>query len=103
MTGASSLQPPPVEVASGSDQRPTIDPIALYHRSGEYALRQRLSELDAQQLDDIIDAYAIEEMDLLDLARTYEDALSERIVAAAQQRVESVRTFSPKTDFSITE
>ncbi|MDQ6737488.1 MAG: hypothetical protein M3Z30_07290 [Gemmatimonadota bacterium] len=66
---------------------PVLDPMALYRRSGEYTLRQELRALDARQLADIIAEYAIPEMDVVDLARTYEDALAERIVVGVQQIV----------------
>ncbi len=71
---------------------PVVDPVALYRRAGQYTLRQELRALDAQQLADIISAYDIDEMDVVDLARTYEDALAERIVAGVQHRVERERT-----------
>lgn len=64
-----------------------VDPIALYVERGEHALRHALRELDAQQLRDIITRYDIPELDVEDLARTFEDALAVRIVAAVQQRV----------------
>ncbi|HEY7897808.1 MAG TPA: hypothetical protein VIC03_05300 [Gemmatimonadaceae bacterium] len=104
VTGASSaaghrLSADPVVVAGAS---PILDPIALYQRSGEYTLRQELRELDARRLADIIGAFGIDEVDVLDLARTYEDALAEKIVASVQQRVESIRTFSPKADAGLT-
>lgn len=65
----------------------TLDPFAVYTRSGEYVLRQELRGLDARQLAEIISTYNVEEMDVLDLARTYEDALAERIVAGVQHFV----------------
>ena len=71
---------------------PVLDPVSLYRQAGEYTLRQELRALDAAQLDDIIAQYAIAEMDVVDLARTYEDALAERIVAGVQQLVERERT-----------
>jgi hypothetical protein len=64
---------------------PILDPIALYRQAGEYTLRHQLRALDAQQLRAIIAAYDIPEMDVVDLARTFEDALAERIVAGVQQ------------------
>lgn len=64
-----------------------LDPFAVYARSGEYVLRQELRGMDARQLAEIISTYNVEEMDVLDLARTYEDALAERIVAGVQHFV----------------
>jgi hypothetical protein len=64
-----------------------LNPFAVYNRSGEYVLRQELRGLDAGELAEIIGAYNIEDMDVLDLARTYEDALAERIVAGVQHVV----------------
>lgn len=84
------------------DDAPVLDPIALYHHSGEYCLRQELRALDAQQLAEIIGAFGIEDMDVIDLARTYEDALAERIVAGVQHHVDSIRTFPPETDNPLT-
>lgn len=75
-----------------------LDPVASYRRGGEYVLRQELRSLDAAQLADIIRNFDIAEMDVVDLARTYEDALAERIVAGVQQRVESTRTISREPD-----
>jgi len=69
------------------NEPPALDPVAVYERSGEYILRQELRALDARQLANIIGAYDIEEMDVLDLARTYEDALAEQIVAGVQHTV----------------
>lgn len=66
---------------------PALDPVAIYTASGEHALRQALRALGARDLRTIIAAYAIPEMDVHDLARTFEDALAERIVVAMQQRV----------------
>ena len=71
---------------------PVLDPVALFRQAGEYTVRQELRALDARQLDDIIAEYAIPEMDVVDLARTYEDALAERIVAGVQHIVERDRT-----------
>jgi hypothetical protein len=71
------------------EEHPVLDPMAVYQHSGEYTLRQELSGLDAEQLADIISAYSIQGGDVTGLARTYEDALAETIVAAAQQSVES--------------
>lgn len=81
---------------------PPLDPFAVYQRSGEYSLRQELRALDARQLDKIIAAHNVEEMDVIDLARTYEDALAERIVAAVQHRVEPRQGFSRESDTRIT-
>lgn len=64
-----------------------LDPIAIYRRSGEYTLRHQLRTLEAKQLRDIISAYDVPDVDVGDVARTFEDALAERIVAAVQQRV----------------
>jgi hypothetical protein len=66
--------------------RPVFDPFLLYAR-GEYALRQELRQLDAPRLRDIILAYDIPDTDVAESARTFEDALAERIVAGVQQRV----------------
>jgi len=66
-----------------------LDPFAVYRHSGEYALRQELRALDAAQLGEVIGRYRIAELDVLDLARTYEDALAERIVADVQHNVAS--------------
>ena len=67
---------------------PVLDPVRVYQQSGEYTLRQELRALDAGQLADIISAFSIADMDVVDLARTYEDALAERIVAGVQHSVE---------------
>ena len=66
---------------------PLLNPVSLYQRAGEYTLRQELRALDARQLADIIEAFDIGDMDVVDLARTYEDALAERIVASVQHNV----------------
>jgi len=66
---------------------PALDPVAIFTASGEYALRHALRSLSARDLRTIIAAYAIPENDVHDLARTFEDALAERIVVAVQQRV----------------
>lgn len=66
---------------------PALDPVAIYTANGEHALRHALRSLRARDLRTIIAAYAIPEMDVHDLARTFEDALAERIVVAVQQRV----------------
>ncbi len=71
---------------TGSDE-PVLDPFAVYRHSGEYTLRQELRGLDARELADIIGKYQIADIDVLDLARTYEDALAERIVADVQHNV----------------
>ena len=70
-----------------------LNPFAVYKQSGEYVLRQELRALDATQLAEIIGAYDIEEMDVIDLARTYEDAMAERIVAGVQHNVDTNRVF----------
>lgn len=70
----------------GADE-PMLDPGELLKSRGEHALRQELRELDGAQLRDIIVAYDIPDGDVTDLARTFEDALVERIVACMQQRV----------------
>ncbi|MEO7041472.1 MAG: hypothetical protein ABI035_04355 [Gemmatimonadaceae bacterium] len=80
-----------------------LDPIALYERTGEYALRQVLRELDAPELADIIESMGLDAADMEDLAPTFEDALAERIVVGVQQCVESNRTFSRKTDVGLTD
>lgn len=69
---------------------PPLDPYVVHASVGEYALRQALRALDATQLRAIISAYRIPELDVVDLARTFEDALAERIVAGVQQRVGNV-------------
>jgi hypothetical protein len=84
------------------NDEPALDPVAVYERSGEYILRQELRALDARQLADIISGHGIEEMDVLDLARTYEDALAERIVAGVQHSVARKHTDPPPTDARIT-
>jgi hypothetical protein len=66
--------------------RPVVDPFAAYAR-GEYALRQELRVLDAAHLRDVIIAYNLPEVDTSIMARTFEDALVERIVAGVQQSV----------------
>lgn len=81
---------------------PILDPIAVYQRSGEYTLRQELRALDANQLADIIAAYRIYEIDVLDLARTYEDALAERIVAGVRHSVDMNPTVSTHPDVHVT-
>ena len=84
-------QQPDAETSLFHAESPILDPMAAYRRSGEYSLRQELRALDARQLDDIIAVYNIPETDVIDLARTYEDALAERIVAAVQHNVGSTR------------
>ena len=84
------------------NDEPVLDPVAVYERSGEYILRQELRALDARQLADIISGHGIEEIDVLDLARTYEDALAERIVAGVQHSVARKRTDPARTDAGIT-
>lgn len=64
-----------------------LDPIALYLQDGAAALRRALRALDAPALDAVIATHAIPEIETVDLARTFEDALAERIVAGVQQRV----------------
>ncbi|HEY5085923.1 MAG TPA: hypothetical protein VII66_01065 [Gemmatimonadaceae bacterium] len=81
---------------------PILDPVTVYERSGEYTLRQELRALDASQLSDIIAAYGIEEMDVVDLARTYEDALAERIVAGVQHNVDVNPTHLSQPDIRVT-
>lgn len=101
VTSPGSLRPtsqkPPLEIKRVPDEMPVLDPIAVYQHSGEYTLRQELRGLDAEQLADIISAYSIEGGDVLDLARTYEDALAETIVAAAQHCVDSKRKSTQET------
>lgn len=75
-----------------------LDPFAVYRESGEYVLRQELRALDARQLAEIIAGFDIEDMDVTDLARTYEDALAERIVAGVQHNVGTNQTVSPTTE-----
>ena len=82
---------------------PIFDPVAIYQRSGEYTLRQELCALNARQLADIIGAFDIGEMDVVDLARTYEDALAERIVAGVQHNVDRNRTVSSRAEIRVTE
>lgn len=76
------------------NDEPALDPMAVYRQFGEYTLRQELRALDARELASIISVYDIEEMEVVDLARTYEDALAERIVAGVQHNVARARTFS---------
>lgn len=83
-------------------EAPVLDPVAVYERSGEYTLRQELRALDARQLADIISAHDIEEMDVVDLARTYEDALAERIVAGVQHVVGKKRAMPEPMGENIT-
>lgn len=85
------------------NDEPALDPMAVYRRSGEYTLRQELRALDARQLAAIISVYAIAEMDVIDLARTYEDALAERIVAGVQHTVDQNRTNSADPEIRVTE
>jgi hypothetical protein len=68
---------------------PVLDPFAVYRQHGTYTLRQELRSLDARHLQDIIAAYDIPDLDTGDMARTFEDALAEQIVAEVQQRVGS--------------
>lgn len=77
------------DLASSLLTPPPIDPFALFRDSGEYALRHALRALDAHDLRAIIAAFDIPEMDVHDLARTFEDALAERIVVSVQQQVSS--------------
>jgi hypothetical protein len=77
---------------------PVLDPFSVYRRSGEYTLRQELSALNAQQLAGIIAHYQVAEIDVLDLARTYEDALAERIVAGVQHNVDTNRTLASRRE-----
>jgi hypothetical protein len=96
-------QKPALDTNLVRNEPPVLDPIALYQRSGEYTLRQELRALDAPQLADIIAAFGIDEMDVTDLARTYEDALAERIVAGVQHRVDSSHASPPKSDTRLTD
>lgn len=80
-----------------------LDPIALYERTGEYAFRQVLRELEAPELADIIESMGLDAADMEDLAPTFEDALAERIVVGVQQCVGSNRTFPRKTDVGLTD
>jgi hypothetical protein len=91
-----------VETSLLRTDEPVLDPEALYKRSGEYALRQELRALDAEQLATIIGAFEIEEMDVVDLARTYEDALAERIVAGVQHNVDKNRSHTRPMDLRAT-
>ncbi len=75
-----------------AESRPPLDPLALYAEFGEYQLRQELRLLDARELRDIIVAHDIPEIELADLARTFEDALAERIVVSVQQRARATAT-----------
>lgn len=65
----------------------SLNPMSVYRKGGEYVLRQKLRALDARQLRDLILAYGIPELDIRDATPTFEDALAERIVVAAQQSV----------------
>jgi hypothetical protein len=80
------------------NRAPALDPFTVYRHSGEYTLRQELRALDAQQLGDIIGKYDVPDIDVLDLARTYEDALAERIVANVQHNVDTNRTLSSQPE-----
>jgi hypothetical protein len=71
---------------------PVLDPFALYRQTGDYVLRQELRALDAHQLRDIIAAYEVPDIDTTDIARTFEDALAEQIVAGVQQSVGEIRS-----------
>lgn len=88
--------------ASARTEEPVIDPIKLFELSGEYSLRQELRAMDASQLADIITAYGIMDVDVTDLARTYEDALAERIVACVQHSVATNRLQPEPERHSIT-
>ena len=100
MTGAdaSADEQTVLETTQFRNNVQALDPFAVYRRSGEYTLRQELRALDAQQLADIIREDQIEDMDVLDLARTYEDALAERIVAGVQHNVDKNRTLSARPE-----
>ena len=87
---------------SSRAEEPVIDPVKLFELSGEYCLRQELRAMDASQLADIIAAYGIMDVDVTDLARTYEDALAERIVASVQHSVATNRPSSEPERPSIT-
>ncbi|HXF24668.1 MAG TPA: hypothetical protein VN602_09110 [Gemmatimonadaceae bacterium] len=94
-TGDTVEDEPVLETTQAASDDPVLDPFAVYRHSGEYTLRQELRGLDAQQLADIIGKYRIADIDVIDLARTYEDALAERIVADVQHNVDTNRTPSP--------
>ncbi len=64
-----------------------VDPFLLYAQ-GEQTLRQQLRLLDATQLREIVSHHHLAEMNNLGSARTFEESLVDRIVAAVQQRVE---------------
>jgi hypothetical protein len=87
-----------LEMTQVRNNDPVLDPFSAYRRSGEYTLRQELSALNAQQLAGIIAHYQIAEIDVLDLARTYEDALAERIVAGVQHNVDTNRTLASRRE-----
>jgi hypothetical protein len=87
-----------LEMTQVRNNDPALDPFSAYRRSGEYTLRQELSALNAQQLAGIIAHYQIAEIDVLDLARTYEDALAERIVAGVQHNVDTNRTLASRPE-----
>jgi len=89
---------PVLEATQTESHEPVLDPFAVYRHSGEYTLRQELRGLDAQQLADIIGKYRIADIDVIDLARTYEDALAERIVADVQHNVDTNRTPSSEPE-----
>ena len=95
---ASAEEPSVLEMTQFRSSVPALDPFAVYRRSGEYTLRQELRALDARQLADIIREYEITDMDVLDLARTYEDALAERIVAGVQHNVDANRTVASRQE-----
>lgn len=70
------------------------DLLTVYAASGTRGLRRALRPLDANELRMLIAEYDIPELDAADLARTFEDALAERIVAGVQQHVERARRMS---------
>lgn len=100
-TGAAVEDDTALELAEARNNQPVLDPFSLYRHSGEYTLRQELRALDARQLADVIDKYHIADMDVLDLARTYEDALAERIVAGVQHNVDTNRTVAPRPEVRV--
>lgn len=64
---------------------PVVDPVEVYRRGGEHALRNELRALNARELGDIILQLGAPEIDVHHSVRTFEDALVERVVARVQQ------------------
>lgn len=71
-----------LEVSAG----PLPDPAELYRSGGERRLRQELRALSAAELREIMAVHGITEAPVAEPGRTFEDALSDNIVASVQQR-----------------